>query len=675
MKSKHTYKSKTMPGQDNLAYKQDKLEQNKVNLWEGSMDQDQIRETNATSEIESEDGIDDEGSENNIFQKNLKNFENFSSKITKSIYKRKSILKNIFCLLATIGWVVYLAFAISKNYSKTIPLIVVTAISVFFKSWSILVKISRNHCHNCGGFLKKIEKFSEKYEKFLNSAFILLGLAAFITGVALSTKEPIQSKQWLSLGGYFTIPTILFIFSKKRSKINFRIPISGLLIQSLFALFINRTDLGFTIFSFLGELAEIFLNFVEAGSSFLFGADYVRHFFAFKVLPIIIYFSSVVSILYYTGAMQWLILKIGFFVYKIMGTSATESVVACGNIFIGQTEAPLLIRPYLKHCTESELLAIMAAGMATIAGSVLGAFLDYGISPMYLITESVMSAPAVLALSKIYFPETKKSKFKNFSDMKMEKDTSLNNVIDAALNGALEAVPLVANIAAVLIAILSLMSFINGLLGYLGGLVDITDPDLTLELIFSYIFWPIAFMLGTRSEDILIVSQLIGKKIVLNEFVAYTTLAKYLEFRAAGCIRSTWISRRSEAIATYALCGFANISSMGICVAAFSSMAPKRTKTFSKLVVSALIIGALTSLLNASLAGFLKNEDQLYKVDNSGKNGNNFTDIDGFYLDCKPYCCAEQKGDEFCVLVERVECYEKCLEYQFNSECLMAEFM
>lgn len=235
--------------------------------------------------------------------------------------------------------------------------------------------------------------------------------------------------------------------------------------------------------------------------------------------------------------MEWIIMKLGYFIFIILGTSATESTVTASNIFIGQSEAPLVVRPYLARCTDSELLAIMAAGMGTIAGSTLGAYINFGVDPVYVITASFMAAPTVLALSKLMYPETNESEFKDFNKMKLERDETVNNIVDAAAKGAVDAVPLVANIAACLIAFISIVRLFDEILMELGRLIGLYDPLITTNLIFGYVFYPIAFILGVDQVDVFTVSSLLGKKLVINEFIAYedmtkmTMPAKKLDFR------------------------------------------------------------------------------------------------------------------------------------------------
>ena len=235
--------------------------------------------------------------------------------------------------------------------------------------------------------------------------------------------------------------------------------------------------------------------------------------------------------------MQWIIKKIGYFMYLILGTSATESMVAAGNIFVGQTESPLIIRPFLKDCTDSELLAIMAAGMATISGSVLGAYISFGVNVVYVVTASVMAAPCVLALCKLSLPEKQESKFRNFKSMQLQGSNHLN-LIQAAMSGASDAVPLVAAIGATLIAFLSVIAAFDGLLGWLANNVQLnTEEPLSLQMLLSYVCWPVTFLLGVEIKDVRKVSGLVGLKVAANEFIAYEKLREFVSFRRLGCAR------------------------------------------------------------------------------------------------------------------------------------------
>uniref|UniRef100_H2ZLV9 Sodium/nucleoside cotransporter n=1 Tax=Ciona savignyi TaxID=51511 RepID=H2ZLV9_CIOSA len=371
----------------------------------------------------------------------------------------------------------------------------------------------------------------------------------------------------------------------------------GLLIQICLGMFILRTQAGFDAFNWLGNLFQTFINYVDAGAAFLFGDGFEEHYFAFKVLPIVIYFGAFISIMYYIGAMQWLILKIAFIMQITLNTSATESMVAAGNIFVSMTESPLLIRPYIDDLTTSELHAVMTAGFGTIAGSVLGAYLGFGIKAVYVIMACFMAAPCALAVSKLVYPETRKSKFLSYEGLILEDD-GYRNIIEAASVGASQALPIVFGVGANLIAFISLLAAVNGFLGWFGGLLDC--PQLSFELICSYVFMPITFLMGIEWTDCFKCAELIGTKVFLNEFLAYDGTVPHVN-PANGVVN--WVNERSEAIVTYALCGFANFSSIGIILGGLGSLAPQRRGEMAKIVIRALVAGIFVSLLNACVAG------------------------------------------------------------------------
>uniref|UniRef100_A0A2K5NF88 Sodium/nucleoside cotransporter n=1 Tax=Cercocebus atys TaxID=9531 RepID=A0A2K5NF88_CERAT len=351
----------------------------------------------------------------------------------------------------------------------------------------------------------------------------------------------------------------------------------------------------------------IFLSYTEAGSSFVFGEALVKDVFAFQVLPIIVFFSCVISVLYHVGLMQWVILKIAWLMQVTMDTTATETLSVAGNIFVSQTEAPLLIRPYLADMTLSEVHVVMTGGYATIAGSLLGAYISFGIDATSLIAASVMAAPCALALSKLVYPEVEESKFRREEGMKLTYGDA-QNLIEAASTGAAISVKVVANIAANLIAFLAVLDFINAALSWLGDMVDV--QGLSFQVICSYILRPVAFLMGVVWEDCPVVAELLGIKLFLNEFVAYQELSKYKQRRLAGVEewvgdRKQWISVRAEVLTTFALCGFANFSSIGIMLGGLTSMVPQRKSDFSQIVLRALFTGACVSLVNACMAGIL----------------------------------------------------------------------
>ncbi|XP_038516518.1 sodium/nucleoside cotransporter 1 isoform X1 [Canis lupus familiaris] len=352
---------------------------------------------------------------------------------------------------------------------------------------------------------------------------------------------------------------------------------------------------------------QIFLSYTDVGSSFVFGEAMVKGVFAFQVLPIVIFFSCVMSVLYYVGLMQWVIQKISWLMQTTMGTTATETLSVAGNIFVSQTEAPLLIQPYLADMTLSEIHAVMTGGYATIAGSLLGAYISFGIDAASLIAASVMAAPCALALSKLVYPEVEESKFRSPEGVELTCGDA-QNLLEAASSGAAVSVKLVANIGANLIAFLALLAFINAALSWLGAMVGV--QELSFQLICSYALRPVAFLMGVAWEDCPVVAELLGIKLFLNEFVAYQGLSQYKQRRLSGAEewvgpKKQWISVRAEILTTFALCGFANFSSIGIMLGGLTSMAPRRKSDFSQIVLRALCTGTCVSLVNACVAGIL----------------------------------------------------------------------
>jgi len=381
--------------------------------------------------------------------------------------------------------------------------------------------------------------------------------------------------------------------STNRQAIRWRTILWGIALQLIFALFIIRTPIGLAIFQFLGDVVTQFLNFSDAGASFVFGENFQDFFFAFKVLPTIIFFSAFISLLYYFGILQKVVQGFAWVMLRTMKTSGSETLSAAGNIFVGQTEAPLLIKPYVSSMTLSELHAVMTGGFATIAGGVLAAYVSFGVPAEHLIAASVMSAPAALAVSKLMFPETEE--WVASSDAKLVVEKTSENAVDAIAAGALDGLRLALNVGAMIIAFLGLLAAFNALLGWLGSLVGIAD--LSLELILSYLLAPVAWLMGVPWADCGQVGILLGKKTILNEFIAYLELQPLIEEEA--------ISERAIVIATYALCGFANIGSIGIQIGGIGGIAPDRRGDLAKLAVRAMIAGTIACFMTASIAGML----------------------------------------------------------------------
>ncbi|KAM9311827.1 sodium/nucleoside cotransporter 1 [Gastrophryne carolinensis] len=516
------------------------------------------------------------------------------------IKNHSRIIKYIVVAILCAGYAAYFIAACVLNFQRAVALLVITCVVLFFLSYDLVVKFYGKTIKN---FLSPLGSCLNKHKIWIKWVFVALVLIGLVIWLALDTGK--RPKQLISFGGVCMFVALLFLVSKHHRRVSWRAVSWGLGLEFVLGIFIIRTEPGYQAFKFLGEQIQIFLNYTKTGSEFVFGTVLTNDVFAFQALPIVVFFSCVMSVLYYLGLMQYVILKISWLMQVTMGTTATETLSVAGNIFVGQTEAPLLIRPYLNDMTKSEIHAVMTGGFGTIAGSVMGAFISFGIDPSSLIAASVMAAPCALALSKLVYPEVEESKFKNEEGVKIEKGEE-KSVLEAASNGASVSVGLVANIAANLIAFMALLEFINKAFSWLGGMVDY--PELTLQLILSYIFMPVAFMMGVEWNEAGLVGEMLGTKIILNEFVAYKMLADYKNQRLGGVEEwvdgtKQWISERAEVITTFSLCGFANISSIGIMLGGLSSMAPQRKGDLAKVVVRALMTGACVSLVNACIAG------------------------------------------------------------------------
>ena len=401
----------------------------------------------------------------------------------------------------------------------------------------------------------------------------------------------------LGVLGLFTLLSIAFAMSENRRAINIKTVVYGLIFQLIFALFILKTPFGAPIFSFLDNSINILIGFSSSGSDFLFKSyiDGVGFHpglinFAFSTLPTIIFFSSLVAVLYHFGILQAIIKFIARRMQLTLGTSGSETLSVAGNIFLGQTESPLMVRPFVNKMTKSELMAVMTGGFATVSGGVLAIYVSWltdiqGIAG-HLLAASVMSAPAALVVAKIIYPETEESQ--TMGDVNVNIEQTNINAMEALSNGATDGLKLAANIAAMLIAFISFVAMVNYLLSFAGT---------SMEEIFGIIFRPLAWTMGVPWNEAQLVGMLMGKKIVLTELVAYGDLQNL--------IRDGMISERSAIISTYALCGFSNFASIGIQLGGIGAMAPDRKKDLAKLVTKAMFGGAIASWLTATIAGLL----------------------------------------------------------------------
>lgn len=384
---------------------------------------------------------------------------------------------------------------------------------------------------------------------------------------------------------------VAFLISNNKKKINWRTVIIGFLIQFIFAFAALKWSVGKYILSRISLGVQSVIDYAKEGISFIFGSlANDGSIFVVNVLGVIIFISALVSVLYYLGVMQFIIKLIGGGLSKLLGTSKLETISSAANIFLGQTEAPLLIKPYVEKLTESELFTVMVGGLASVSGSILVGYSLLGIPIEYLVSASFMSAPAGLIISKIIIPEIKEAKFNE--EIEMVKDDSAN-IVDAASKGAIDGLGLVLNIAAILLAFVALIALVNGIIGLIGGLFGL--GNLSLQSILGYIFAPIAVIIGVPMKEAVIAGSLIGQKIILNEFVAFTNLSE---------IMST-LSSKTIAVVTFSLCGFANISSIAILIGGIGGMAPSRKHDIARLGWKAVLGGTLANLLSATIAGFL----------------------------------------------------------------------
>ena len=397
--------------------------------------------------------------------------------------------------------------------------------------------------------------------------------------------------------GIIVLLGIAFLLSNNKTLINKNIIFWGLGLQISFAIIILKTSFGKALFYYFNILIVKLISFADAGSDFLFtsfipevGYDQALINFAFRALPVIIFFSSLIAATYHLGVIQIIIKNIAKVMEKTMKTSGAETLSISANIFVGQTEAPILIRPYISKMTNSELMTVMVGGFSTVAGSVMALYVTWlnNIPEIagHLLAASVMSAPAALMVAKIIYPETKSYQIINSNSINLKSQD--NNLVDAIGRGATDGLKLAANVAAMLIAFISLVAMINFILSLLGT---------SMQEMLGLLFKPLAWTMGIPWADAKIVGTLMGEKIVLTELIAFRDLSDY--------VSNNTISERSVIIASYALCGFANFGSIGIQLGGIGSMAPKRKKDLSKLVFKAMLGGAIASWLTASIVGIL----------------------------------------------------------------------
>jgi CNT family concentrative nucleoside transporter len=424
--------------------------------------------------------------------------------------------------------------------------------------------------------------------------------------------------------GLTSLLGIAFLFSNNKKKIDWRLVRIGIILQLIFAIFVLKIPGGEDVFNALSKFFVTVINFTFDGAEFVFGIfssqDSMENIlptemknkgfgflFAFQVLPTIIFFSSLMSVLYHLGIMQRIVKAMAWVMAKTMRVSGSESLSVAANVFIGQTEAPLVVRPYVDKMTQSELLTLMVGGMATIAGGVLAAYVNIlgGADPQmqvyyakHLLSASIMAAPATMVIAKILIPETQHSETKGKVELKIEKTAA--NVIDAAATGAADGLKLALNVAAMLLAFIALIAMFNYILEGIGGITGINSAlgkPLNLNLMLGYMLSPISWLIGVPWSDAINVGSLIGQKIVINEFIAYLDLGSM--------VRQGILSEKARIISTYALCGFANFSSIAIQIGGIGGIAPNRRHDLARFGLRAVLGGSLATFMTATIAGVL----------------------------------------------------------------------
>jgi CNT family concentrative nucleoside transporter len=418
--------------------------------------------------------------------------------------------------------------------------------------------------------------------------------------------------------GMISLLVIAYLFSSNRKAINWKTVGAGLSAQLLIAIGVLKVPFVQSIFEFVGGIFTSILDFTAAGSEFLFGGlmniESYGFIFVFQILPTIIFFSALTSLLFYMGIIQIVVKGMATLLTKLLKISGAESLSVAGNIFLGQTESPLMIKAYLERMNRSEILLVMIGGMATVAGGVLAAYIGFlggndDVMRLYfakhLLAASVMAAPGAIVISKILYPQTEKIN----TDVKVSKEKIGSNILDAIANGTTEGLKLAANVAAMLLVFIAIIAMLNGILGWVGDVTNLNNwvaqntsyQQFSLESILGIVFAPLMWLIGVAKEDIMLMGQLLGVKLAASEFVGYIQLAELKN--VASVTHFTY--NKSIIMATYMLCGFANFASIGIQIGGIGSLAPGKRKTLSEFGMKALIGGSIASLLSATIAGMI----------------------------------------------------------------------
>jgi CNT family concentrative nucleoside transporter len=464
-------------------------------------------------------------------------------------------------------------------------------------------------------------------KKILTAVFCLLSISFFSqnteTATVINEILPSQgfslNSLWRGVLGMLALLLIAFLFSSNKKAIDWKKVGIGLALQLLIAVGVLKVKFIQKIFEFIGKIFIEILEYTKAGSEFLFAGmvgdmNKFGYIFAFQVLPTIIFFSALTSLLFYLGIIQKIVKVLAIGLSKFLGISGMESLSVAGNIFLGQTEAPLLIKAYLEKMNKSEMLLVMIGGMATVAGAVLAAYIGFLgggdkelelVFAKHLLAASVMAAPGAIVISKMLYPQTEEVN----TDVTVSQEKIGSNILDAIANGTTEGLRLAVNVGAMLLVFVAVIAMINGILGWVGDITTLNSwmaentayKSFSLESILGYIFAPLMWLIGVASEDMALMGQLLGIKLAASEFVGYIQLAELKN--VANATHLTF--NKSIIMATYMLCGFANFASIGIQIGGIGSLAPGQRKTLSEFGMKALLGGTIASLMSATIAGMI----------------------------------------------------------------------
>ncbi|CAJ0607447.1 unnamed protein product [Cylicocyclus nassatus] len=528
--------------------------------------------------------------------------------------KKPSFLMKIAVVIFLHIWAV---FASIHNITKAQSFLILLALG-----WILWIcHISGSHVNRLADSerFKGIQQISRKKSSQRWILIIICGAVAICFAIFLVFDTSANRSRLYGLAGIAFFVLMLILLSNNRRKINWRIVVCGYILQLCLGMLSLRWKWFSAKFHQFAVLIVQFLELTNKGSEFVYGFAAnpppiceMAPVFLFSSMQVLVFFSAIVSLLYYYGIIQWVLGKMASCMEVILGTTAVESLNACACVILGQSEGALLVKPYLERQTASELHAIMTSGLSCIAGSLFAAYVSFGACPEYLLSSSVMSAPGSLACSKIMYPEVEESQVKGTKDLKLSESEE-SSPVECITNGSVAGLNIVMSIGANLVAVLALLGFVDSVLFYLGDLIGSTPWS--LELILGYVLFPVAFLMGVteNTQQTLNVARLIGTKIAVNEFVAYKKLGEFLS------MGPQTLSPRSAMIGTYALCSFANFSTIGIILGVMGGLAPSKKQVIAKNVFRALLTGCICSLFTATLAGILVDEPNVCNPSSSAR--------------------------------------------------------